>query len=103
MNKTHISPVKAIRAKCLDCCGGSAHEVKLCPRPDCSLYPFRLGKKPNLQGKRTSAQLEALQNGRILFQSVDKLHDFSQELSAEGKHTTPAIAGERPLVLSAEN
>lgn len=40
------NPIKAIRAKCLDCCCGQANEVKLCPSTDCALYPFRLGKNP---------------------------------------------------------
>lgn len=40
------NPVKAIRAKCLDCCGQQANEVKMCPAQDCPLYPFRLGKNP---------------------------------------------------------
>lgn len=40
------SPLKAIRAKCLDCVCGSVNEVKLCPCTDCSLYPFRFGKNP---------------------------------------------------------
>lgn len=40
------NPVKAIRAKCLDCCGDQAQEVKLCPCTRCALYPFRLGKNP---------------------------------------------------------
>ena len=39
------NPIKAIRAKCLDCCG-SSNEVKLCPCSDCALYPFRLGRNP---------------------------------------------------------
>ena len=39
-----MTPLKAIRAKCLDCCGGQAHEVKLCVVADCPLYPFRFGK-----------------------------------------------------------
>lgn len=26
-----LTPMKAIRAKCLDCCCGSSVEVKLCP------------------------------------------------------------------------
>jgi hypothetical protein len=38
-----LTPMKAIRAKCLDCSGGSSHEVKLCACQDCPLYPFRLG------------------------------------------------------------
>ena len=40
------NPVKAIRAFCIDCCGGSSNEVKLCTAPKCALYPFRLGKNP---------------------------------------------------------
>lgn len=40
------NPVKAIRAFCIDCCGGSSNEVKLCTAPHCALYPFRLGKNP---------------------------------------------------------
>lgn len=40
------NPVKAIRAFCVDCCGGSSMMVKGCSAPDCALYPFRLGKNP---------------------------------------------------------
>ena len=46
-----LTPVRAIRAKCLDCCCGSAQEVKLCPITDCSLYPYRMGHNPNRKGK----------------------------------------------------
>lgn len=50
MNKTEgqmiTNPVKTIRAFCIDCCGGSTNEVKLCTAPKCALYPFRLGKNP---------------------------------------------------------
>ena len=41
-----LTPVKAIRAKCLDCMGGSSKEVKRCNIPDCSLFSYRLGKRP---------------------------------------------------------
>ncbi len=40
------TPIKAIRAKCIDCCAGSKNEVKLCTCTDCSLYPYRMGKRP---------------------------------------------------------
>ena len=40
------NPVKAIRAKCLDCCCGSSDEVKLCHIDTCALHPFRLGRNP---------------------------------------------------------
>lgn len=36
---------KAIRAKCLDCCGGQRNEVKLCPVTTCPLWIYRLGKE----------------------------------------------------------
>lgn len=39
------TPMKAIRAKCLDCCG-SAAEVRRCSVPDCALYPYRMGHRP---------------------------------------------------------
>lgn len=45
MNKK-ITPLKAIREKCLDCCCGQTKEVKNCLIPDCSLFPFRFGKNP---------------------------------------------------------
>ena len=40
------TPMKAIRRKCLDCVCGSAKEVELCVIKDCSLYPYRFGRRP---------------------------------------------------------
>ena len=40
------NPVKAIRAKCLDCCCDSVKEVELCHITGCALHPFRFGKNP---------------------------------------------------------
>ena len=45
-NQEKKSPIKAIREKCIDCCGGSVYEVKLCPVTKCALHPFRFGKNP---------------------------------------------------------
>jgi len=45
----HITPIKAIRLKCLDCCCDSTSEVAECPCTDCSLWPFRFGKNPNVR------------------------------------------------------
>lgn len=38
------SPIKAIRAHCVDCCGGSTSEVRKCTAYRCPLWPFRMGK-----------------------------------------------------------
>lgn len=53
------SPVKAIREKCLDCCCGSANEVKLCPSEKCALHPFRFGKNPFTKRTYTEEQRKA--------------------------------------------
>ena len=42
-----LTPIKAIRAKCLDCCCDSALEVRLCGATDCPIYPYRLGVRPS--------------------------------------------------------
>jgi len=64
-----MTPLRAIRAKCLDCCGGFAADVQMCPCSDCPLYPFRRGKNPNLQRERTPAQLEALKRAVFHFRT----------------------------------
>jgi hypothetical protein len=45
-----LTPLRAIRAKCLDCSDMSSNEVKLCGFTDCPLYPYRFGKNPNRKG-----------------------------------------------------
>lgn len=59
-NNTITSPLKAIRAKCLDCCCDQTTEVKLCPASDCPLHPFRFGKNPFRKRELTDEQREAL-------------------------------------------
>lgn len=55
------SPLKAIRAKCLDCSCNQINEVKLCPVTNCALYPFRFGKNTFRQKKvYTEAELSEL-------------------------------------------
>ena len=50
------SPLRAIRAHCLDCVCGSYKEVELCTAPKCPLYPFRFGKRPaTIRRKREAA------------------------------------------------
>ena len=44
-----LTPLKAIRKKCLDCSGYSSNEVKLCPVDDCPLYQYRFGTNPAIK------------------------------------------------------
>ena len=41
-----MSPIRAIRARCVDCCGGSLGEVRKCVATNCPAWPFRMGKNP---------------------------------------------------------
>jgi len=38
--------MKAIRAKCIDCCCGSVYEPARCTALKCPLHPYRKGKRP---------------------------------------------------------
>ena len=58
--KDALTPIKAIRAKCLDCCCDQRDEVKLCPAKDCPLWPFRLGKNPNRPKNMTDEQRQVV-------------------------------------------
>lgn len=43
-----LTPMKAMRAKCLDCCCGEVKEVRNCPVTDCPIWPYRMGKRPSI-------------------------------------------------------
>lgn len=45
MAKVH-NPLTAIRAKCVECSGGSLKEVSQCLVHKCALFPFRMGSNP---------------------------------------------------------
>jgi len=47
----HLTPLRAIRSKCIDCSGGQPKEVRFCPVEDCPLYLYRFGNNPRRQGK----------------------------------------------------
>ena len=39
------TPLKAMRANCYDCCGGSVAEIALCPITTCHFWPYRFGSR----------------------------------------------------------
>jgi hypothetical protein len=55
-----MSPLRALRARCLDCCAGQANEVAACPVVECPSWPFRMGtnpwRKPASEARRVSAR-----------------------------------------------
>ena len=51
-----MTPVKAIRAKCLDCCCDQSAEVRLCQAEECPLWPYRMGHNPARKRELTEEQ-----------------------------------------------
>lgn len=41
-----LTPIKAIRAKCLDCCCQQPGDVRKCRIETCALWPYRMGRRP---------------------------------------------------------
>lgn len=42
-----VTPLKAVRAKCVQCQGGMVKQIAQCPSTTCALHPFRMGTNPN--------------------------------------------------------
>lgn len=67
MAETKLTPLKSIRAKCLDCCCGQSAEIKNCTVEKCPLYPYRLGKTGRtrtMTEEQKAAFVERVQRGK---------------------------------------
>jgi len=82
-----MSPIRALRLRCLDCCGGSAKEVRWCVAADCPAWPFRMGVSP-YRAKRT---LTEAQRERLALSKKSSLSArAARDGSSEGCPGTPA-------------
>lgn len=63
MRQKRLTPIKAIRAKCMECSGGSFKEVRECHITDCALHPYRLGKNPARKGQGFAKRQTASKKG----------------------------------------
>jgi hypothetical protein len=57
------SPIRAIRANCLSCSGGSPSEVRKCTAVGCALWPMRMGVNP-FHGQSHSATSPGSTSGK---------------------------------------
>lgn len=78
-----LTPIKAIRAKCLDCSCWQPSEVRNCTAVDCPLHPFRLGKNPNRAGignlKGVSSSKQASQDSNLTSNGNKTANDTQPE------------------------
>jgi len=96
-----MTPLKAIRAKCMDCMCEQPKEIKLCPITDCSLYPFRFGKNPNIKREYTDEQRNAVRD-----RFHKKFPETKESISASAQEYTDMfgiLGDEDPFVNYGEN
>lgn len=55
-----LTPIKAIRAKCLDCTCGQFSEVRECRLTTCPLWEYRMGHRPKNEEREDTEDVEAL-------------------------------------------
>lgn len=71
-----LTPRKAIKEKCIECCGGSIHEAKQCQIYDCPLWPLRPGGTGIRKRKPMSPEARAAASERM-----KQFHKTKGELS----------------------
>jgi hypothetical protein len=87
-----MSPLKAIRAHCLDCQAGSAQEVAKCMALRCPSWPFRMGSNP-YRAPPSDDQRQAMQErGRRLAKA-----NKTRPSNAEGSGTGPSPCSEEAI------
>lgn len=74
-----LTPLKAIRAKCLDCSCGNNAEVRKCEVPACPLYPYRMGHNPARAGIGSKAP--------AFLQKQSSTNDSEPKAISEGSYT----------------
>ena len=60
-----MSPLKALRLRCIDCCAGSAYQVRRCTAVTCPSWPFRMGNSPWREKKVLSDEERAAVSQRM--------------------------------------
>ncbi len=69
-----LSPIKAIRQKCLDCSNWQESEIRNCTIEDCALFSFRFGKTSKEQHTEGDSRLR----------TPSKRHFFLTKTFSEG-------------------
>ena len=67
------SPLRAIRMKCIDCCGGQISEVRLCPCKQCVLWPYRMASNPFRTRTMTDEQREAARDRLAMARAAKRI------------------------------
>jgi len=94
MGHKPMSPLKALRLRCLDCCTFSPNEVRLCVAVDCPNWPFRLGKSPWRQPLSAEARAERAEQMRRNRISGSSSPDKTQGQKSARDFDGPVVPGD---------
>jgi hypothetical protein len=95
MGHKPMSPLEAIRAHCLDCCGGSAPEVAKCMALNCPSWPFRM-RKSRYRKPPSDEQRQAMrERGRRLAKAKKSPLSSAEDLGT-GTSLSPTETVENP-------
>jgi hypothetical protein len=78
------SPLKAIRARCVDCSAYEPKRVRECPITDCQLFVYRMGKNPALKGKGNASAFDRVNQERRGQVNERALGDEEPAISVQG-------------------
>lgn len=79
-----MSPLRALRLRCVDCCADQPNEVRLCTAVTCPSWPFRMGANPWREvsdGRREAGLRLAARQARG---AQNRKSDLSADAKAEG-------------------
>lgn len=101
LGHARVSPLCALRLKCLDYCNDSAQEGRLCTAVDCPSWPFRMGKNPwrrklnEMEQTRRAAMMN--RNRASASAAPEKTQAQIDASSADGVRVPRDAAGDLPL------
>ena len=78
------SPLKAIRAKCLQCCCYMPSEVAACEIVKCPLHPFRMGKNPFRTPREMTDEKKAALGERLRVARAGKIATSNEKTKGGG-------------------
>lgn len=78
-----LTPIKAIRAKCMDCCCYQRNEVAACPCTNCPLWPYRFGKRPVVEGQEKKKRVLTDKQRAKLAENVKKAQEARKKKKEE--------------------
>ena len=86
-----LTPIKAIRKHCLDCCCNSSNEVKLCQVESCALHPFRFGENPYRKKRELTEEQMEMRKRIVAAARLCREQEKNKNTPTEGKDTTGDI------------